>query len=431
MLKVALVAILVVAFAAPGQGQGSDKELGAGGIWAKVIGQSGKIDLAPSPDVSGHADRMRIEIDSLRELDSSGEEVEKDFTFGDLEDTVYEGYNGTKLDVVMVPFSTTLDAGSKIEIQIFIFKENGNISIGDDVFEVTNGTFKFNVLMYDWVWCGDADASCNQGGVGEMLELDISVVSKDAATKRQDRVDMYEMGGGATMHISDKIMVDGGDWELMPGGAPAMSLQGKKATWTIKFPKFVNSTMYDPTVVYASDETDTTDNTDNTDNTDDSEDTSETDDTDDSDTNGAGDGDGDGEGDDSGADGSGDMTITCAASAAVATCWDGIFEDASIETCDDLTQEMKDMALDCFLSNGCCDDFATNVPMWQQQFGASCAFPTCVSDFSNAVEVTTELAMTAAQFQAPAVKLGFRKAFAEVAGVALGAVKILSVSEKE
>lgn len=264
-----------------------------------------------------------------------------------------------------------------------------------------------------------------------MLELDISVVSKDAATKRQDRVDMYEMGGGATMHISDKIMVDGGDWELMPGGAPAMSLQGKKATWTIKFPKFVNSTMYDPTVVYASDETDTTDNTDNTDNTDDSEDTSETDDTDDSDTNGAGDGDGDGEGDDSGADGSGDMTITCAASAAVATCWDGIFEDASIETCDDLTQEMKDMALDCFLSNGCCDDFATNVPMWQQQFGASCAFPTCVSDFSNAVEVTTELAMTAAQFQAPAVKLGFRKAFAEVAGVALGAVKILSVSEKE
>lgn len=76
-MKVALVAILVVAFAAPGQGQGSDKELGAGGIWAKVIGQSGKIDLAPSPDVSGHADRMRIEIDSLRELDSSGEEVEK------------------------------------------------------------------------------------------------------------------------------------------------------------------------------------------------------------------------------------------------------------------------------------------------------------------------------------------------------------------
>ena len=118
-----------------------------GGLWAKVLGRSGKIDLAPSADVAGNVDKIRFEISALRELDSSGQTLgqggstkhsfnsfaNQDFTFGAVQDSTYGG-----LECVTVPFSSTLGAGSRIEIEIFLFKQAGSITLGPDTFSVTN-----------------------------------------------------------------------------------------------------------------------------------------------------------------------------------------------------------------------------------------------------------------------------------------------------
>lgn len=122
--------------ACPGNGEG---------LWAKVLGRSGKIQLAPSPNVAGDPDGIRFEISALRELDSSGNVLgqggsskhsfnsfsTQDFIFGEVSDSVYGGVRCVK-----VPFSSILDTGSKIEIEVFLFKESGTIHAGPESFSV-------------------------------------------------------------------------------------------------------------------------------------------------------------------------------------------------------------------------------------------------------------------------------------------------------
>ena len=127
-----LVAVLGCALVSLAPALAADKDLQAGGMWAKILGQSGKIDLAPSSDVSSNPDKVRIQIEALRQLDKDGAELggggnskhsfnsfaTQEFTFSPLEDTTFGGVKCIKL-----PFSCTLGPGSKIEIQVFIFKE--------------------------------------------------------------------------------------------------------------------------------------------------------------------------------------------------------------------------------------------------------------------------------------------------------------------
>ena len=238
-----------------------DKNLQAGGIWAKVLGQSGKIDLAPSSNVASDLNRVRIQIEALRQLDSAGNTLgsggnskhsfnsfaTQDFTFGDLEDTTYGGVKCIKL-----PFTSTLGPGSKVEIQIFMFKENGTIAVGGETFAVTNSTMKFNVKLSDWVWCSNNGDCKGTDGVGASVELDISVTSKEQAKKTADAGKVYSLGGGAHMRLSSKIQIDGASsWTEMTT-APALIGSNTTSKFTLKFPKFTTSVLYDPDITYAS-----------------------------------------------------------------------------------------------------------------------------------------------------------------------------------
>lgn len=242
----------------------ADKELNAGGIWAKILGQSGKIDLAPSSDVANDPNKVRIQIEALRQLDSSGATLgsggnskysfnsfaTQDFTFGSLEDTTLGGVKCVKL-----PFTCTLGAGSKIEIQVFMFKENGTITAGGETFPVTNSTMKFNVKLSDWAWCSNNGDCKGTDGVGTSVELDISVTSKDKASKSTTGGNVYSLGGGATMRLSGKIQLDGGAWTDMTSGGPTLSGADKTSKFTLKFPKFTTTALYDPDITYGSSST--------------------------------------------------------------------------------------------------------------------------------------------------------------------------------
>jgi hypothetical protein len=244
----------------------ADKELQAGGMWAKVLGQSGKIDLAPSKDVAGDPNKVRIQIEALRELDSAGKELgnggnskhsfnsfaTQDFTFGTLEDTTYGGVKCIKL-----PFTSTLGPGSKVEIQVFMFKENGTIAAGGETFAVTNSTMKFNVKLSDWVWCSGNGDCKGTDGVGQSVELDISVTSKEEAKKTAGAGQVYSLGGGAQMRFSSKIQIDGASTWTEMTTAPALTGSGTTSKFTLKFPKFTTSVLYDPDITYGSTSTST------------------------------------------------------------------------------------------------------------------------------------------------------------------------------
>merc|ERR1712100_851862 len=186
-----------------------------------------------SQDVSSDPNKIRVQIEALRQKDSAGNVLgsggnakhsfnsfaTQDFAFGALEDTSYGGVTCVKL-----PFTATLAPGSKIEIQVFLFKENGTITVGADKFAVTNSTMKFNVLLSNWVWCSNNGVCKGTDGVGASVELDFSVTSKEAAKKSPNATGLvYSLGGGARMRLSDKTQLDGGSWTQMPGGGPTLT----------------------------------------------------------------------------------------------------------------------------------------------------------------------------------------------------------------
>lgn len=229
-------------------------------LYAKVLGRSGKIDLAPTIDIANDPNKIRFEMSGLRELDSSGNVLgqggnskhsfdsfaTQDFTFGTVQDSSYGG-----LACVKVPFSSTLGAGSKIEIEIFLFKVMGTITVGPETFSVTNRTMKFNVKLFDWKWCGDAGIPCtNDDGVGSALELDLQVSSNQQASEKTAGSRIYDMGGDAVMRLSRKVEVDA-SWQDMPDDGPILTPAGsQKVKVTLKFPRFNSSLLYDPEVTY-------------------------------------------------------------------------------------------------------------------------------------------------------------------------------------
>jgi len=118
-----------------------------GGLWAKVLGRSGKIVLAPTPNVASDPNRIRLQISGLRELDSSGSQLgaggnckhsfasfaTQEFSFGAVRDSTYKGVR-----CVLVPFNATLCAGSTLAVEVFLFKEAASLTVGPDIWSVTN-----------------------------------------------------------------------------------------------------------------------------------------------------------------------------------------------------------------------------------------------------------------------------------------------------
>jgi len=227
-----------------------------GALWAKVLGQSGKIDLATSSNVASDPDKIRFEIDALRELDSSGVVLgqggsekhsfnsfaTQSFTFGAVEGHTYYG-----LECVKVPFSATLATNSRIGIDIFLFKQAGTLTIGDETFSVTNKTMKFNVELSQWKWCaGDCTSS---DGTGAALELDIKVSSKQTAVEKASGSRLYDMGSNAIMRLSKRVQVDE-LWQDLPDNGPTVTGSGSTTKITLKFPRFNTRLLYDPDLTY-------------------------------------------------------------------------------------------------------------------------------------------------------------------------------------
>lgn len=117
-----------------------------------------------------------------------------------------------------------------------------------ETWAVRNGDVKFNLALSNWHWCGDG-AECGKGQtsqVGAFIDVVISVKGSGEAKAGPDGKSV-ELGGGATIELSDRVFVDG-EWTTMPAGYPMVSTQGSSTMFTFRFPKFSESALYDPVV---------------------------------------------------------------------------------------------------------------------------------------------------------------------------------------
>jgi len=239
--------------------QTQDSDLVAGGITVRVQGNSGKFRMFSSTAGQNDDNAVVIEMDSLRELDSDGNAVgasgqekhsiqtfaNQDFTFSPIEPNFRMGVNDSVTASKLSFQSTVGDVGS-IAVDTFVMSSTGLVGPEGEEWGVGIGDMKFNIRFPNWKWCGDVDANCNGGQVGEFLELNIKIKgAADAVNLVDGTLNTYNLGGDANLTLTSKVMLDGVQG-LMPSSYPALRMQGSSQIFTFRFPKFTTSAEYDP-----------------------------------------------------------------------------------------------------------------------------------------------------------------------------------------
>lgn len=237
----------------------SNSDLGAGGVTVRVLGRSGKFRVFSSAAGEDNARAVTIEMDSLQELDANGEPVgasgqerhsintfaNQDFTLSPVESNFMMGV-GMSVAANKLSFQSPIGEVGNISVDTFVISSPGLVGPVGEEWDVGIGDMKFNIRFPNWKWCGDDGANCRIGEVGEFLELKIKM--KGAASEANlinGTLNTYDLGGGANMSLTDKVMLDGVQSQ-MPAAFPSLHMQGNSQIFSFRFPKFTTSAEYDP-----------------------------------------------------------------------------------------------------------------------------------------------------------------------------------------
>lgn len=288
-MRTALLLVALFALAAAAAGQPPD-ETGTGvvadvqkngDLYCDVRGRSGKIALGSR---KGRKQKVVVNFDSMVERDASGNAIgtrgksqtakhsfnsfaSKDFTFTPLTETSLQGVTAKTFN-----FSASLiEDTATLNVQAFLFTQNGTLSINGEEVEVRRGMLKFNTVVENWPFCtagGTGQAACNGGEVGAFLDFGIIISSKSKPSRRNATAgarpqakckkpgkkhltcrvqQQFSLGDGADMGLSTQLEKDG-VVETMATGFPKVEQQGSKNLVFFRFPRFNNKVMYDPTV---------------------------------------------------------------------------------------------------------------------------------------------------------------------------------------
>ncbi|XP_014681654.1 PREDICTED: skeletal aspartic acid-rich protein 2-like [Priapulus caudatus] len=231
-----------------------DKTLTGDNVEVKVLGKSGKISLTINPPAESENEVSQVTVnwDELKEVDGDGNDVtdkrfntfaNQDFTYSDIENTTY-----SDIEAQMISFSASLAKQQttlgNLTVVMYIFKEMGTLSLGEETHTVHPGTLKFNIVIENWTWGADSDA--------HMLEFVIDIKGKaDDAVKKETETgepQTFDMGANTNLVLSQKVKTsDSGDWTDMPTGYPDYTTKGNKKMFIFRFPKGDKIT-YDPSL---------------------------------------------------------------------------------------------------------------------------------------------------------------------------------------
>lgn len=226
-------------------------------VEVNIQGQSGKFTIVPKGS-SGNSVGIRVTMDALREVDASGTAVgqsgsvkhslntfaSQSFTVGAVEQVSIGSVSAAKIS-----FESTISSIGKLGVDTFLIADSGMVGMNNDSWDVNMGDLKWNIRLWDWTWCGDAGATCKNGEVGDAVELDITVqnMGGGSASKKDGDNKTVSLGGSAELELSTAVETDC-TWVEMAAGYPMITTQGSGTTITFRFPRFANSSLYDPVI---------------------------------------------------------------------------------------------------------------------------------------------------------------------------------------
>ncbi|XP_048590331.1 skeletal aspartic acid-rich protein 2 [Nematostella vectensis] len=246
----------------------ADLMLLSNGVGLKIQSTSGKMILYSEAKFPLQSPAATITFEALKEVDGDGNEVGKDdgnqkhafdnFAAQDFEtsntvDVVYQG-----IKAVAFKFTTKITSvDATFTIQVRIFKESGSYVWGDEEIEVKQGTMKFNILVNGWKFCGDSGASCRRNETGSHLDSKFCVQAREKGEKMsqssgekgpkgKDKAGRYSFGN-VFVDIPIGVLKDGVDAN-MPSGFPKLSTNESTTCFTVRFPKFNETALFDPAV---------------------------------------------------------------------------------------------------------------------------------------------------------------------------------------
>lgn len=241
-----------------GQSNEQEKTLREGKVYANILGKSGKITIGRANDPANDPDRVTIELDGLQEITKNDTDIHDSNhvfeTFANQDFTFMSVINSTFQNVSTSMFSFSATVGSQnasVILTVYIFRENGTLSINGENTTVRAGTVKFNTQISGWKFCTNM-TNCTHSQIGEYLDLYVTVKGKGEkpeklGKKKFSNGDEYSLGGSSYLVMSKKVKIDD-EWTDMPTGYPQIKVRGNKQTFVIRMRKFANTSIYDPTV---------------------------------------------------------------------------------------------------------------------------------------------------------------------------------------
>eukprot|EP00438_Fugacium_kawagutii_P004324 Skav229432 [mRNA] locus=scaffold2297:428272:429408:+ [translate_table: standard] len=226
-------------------------------VEVNVQGQSGKFTIVPKGS-SGNSVGIRVTMDAIREVDSAGVPVGQSGrvkhslnTFASQAFAVSEVEQVTlgSVSAAKISFESTISSIGSLGVDTYLIASSGAVGMDNESWSVDVGDLKWNILLWDWTWCGDPEASCKNGEVGDAIELDITVqnMGGGSASKKGDSDTTVSLGGSAELQLSTEVQTDC-TWEQMADGYPMVTTQGSGTTITFRFPRFESSSLYDPVI---------------------------------------------------------------------------------------------------------------------------------------------------------------------------------------
>lgn len=212
---------------------------------------------------------MTFEVASITEVDQNGTEVGKSgaqkhavnslasetFTFTAVNNVSY--FQGLK--VINVNLTARLiKVNAELDIMLYLFLEDGNVTFGNETFKVFNGSLKFNIQLKGWTFCSVSDNNCQKGGKkeeGVFVDLTLEVKDKggktpQACSNKKSCADddncpkCYSLGGSEV--LLNNLMIVDGNYMDMPGDYPMF--EAKNNSFLFRIPKFNSMILIDPTV---------------------------------------------------------------------------------------------------------------------------------------------------------------------------------------
>ncbi|KAH3699285.1 uncharacterized protein LOC127861256 [Dreissena polymorpha] len=240
----------------PTSAPSEDKDISDSGVSVKVLGKSGKIAFTNSDGKK----TMTVEFDNLKEKTFDGSDIKDNnhgynnfasqtFTFGAPIDSEYPE---TNISTKKLNFSAEINNGAKVMVDMYIFKQGGNISQDGEDTVVKRGDLKFSVTVSGWTFC---NGTCQPNEVGEYLDFDIVIKGARGATKSTSdgkKPDQYDVGSGVVL-LSKKLKKDNENYENMTATYPMLMTQGSKQIFRLRFPKFTKKVFYDPSLSFFAD----------------------------------------------------------------------------------------------------------------------------------------------------------------------------------